>query len=135
MNRHRAGAMIALVALATESALIMRGYQAHHLAKINEPGRGEKAAKNGEIAFALENAVTKLAQSIEFDEGAFENLAAATEKAARTFRTYESHHRAKDGEDRTERADRNADIAERIERTLGALSAWRTLADRHPIAK
>lgn len=132
MNSHKLGAMLTIIALAAESARIMRGYEAHHLGKIEEEGRAEKAKVNSEIAGSLENALASFSSTLEFDPEAFRELCSITNKAARTFRTYESHHRAKDGPDRTERADRNADIAERIERTIGALSAWQTLEDRQP---
>ena len=82
---------------------------------------------NASIAQSLEDAISTLARSPDFDDAAFDRLVTLTSEAGRTFRIYEGHHRSKDGPDRSERADRNADIADRIERTVGALSAWRTL--------
>ena len=126
------GAMLSLVALASEAATTMRGYEAHHRAKIHEEGRADKAAINAQIAQSLEDAVSAIAQDLEFDSKAFEHLLKLTSEAAKTFRIYEGHHRAKDGSDRTERADRNASIAGRIEHAAGALATWMILEDRQP---
>lgn len=132
ISTNHIGAMISLVALASEAATTMRGYEAHHKAKIHEEGRADKAAINAQIAQSLEDAISEIGQSLEFDPKAFERLLKLTSETAKTFRMYEGHHRAKDGSDRTERADRNASIAGRIEQASGALAAWQILENRQP---
>lgn len=132
ISSNHVGTMLSLVTLASESATTMREYEAHHRAKIHEEGRADKAAINAQIAQSLEDAVSAIGQSLEFDPKKFERLLQLTNEAAKTFRIYEGHHRSKDGSDRPERADRNASIASRIEQAAGALAAWMILEDRQP---
>lgn len=51
-----------MVALLTEARDLFRTYQAHHLAKIDEVGRSEKAERNRDIADRIDAAIAKVAR-------------------------------------------------------------------------